>query len=636
MEQSTASHQEAPTRHVDWLTDLLLAILLSVAAAWWRFEVYREAGALQPLLLTQLWTLLWILSGEILLILLIPVVISALLSWLRWPRTGATALMVAVWACMVWIAADMRVHLLTGRNLSFYLPYLTQPDVGEWAGGTDEIAHAAMGLAVACGGMALLIAIYRWGVRRMLTSWPGRRRGIGWAIVITLFLSMLAGRVYLPVASAQEDSLSKALVVMHKSAALEQEQRIARSEFGVAFASAMLPILEPLHERLFDPPTLPEVTPLTQQTPPDVLLIVLESWRMDSLNPDLMPRLHALGESGTVATHHYSASNRSELGLFSLLYGSLPSLYEQTLNHSIPPLMCHVFREWGYESIYVSGLQHRQFKRMDEFIDHPDAFDEVKIFAQWAWHVEMANLNWADRDREVMKYVKSRIDRTDRKPLFAVAFLGSTHFPYRYPPEFLLHEPVSPDTEIWAGAMSRETHETRLRNRYANSAAFLDDEVGRLIDGLDLSRTIVLVTGDHGESLWDDGILTHATRPSEIQCRVPLLAVGRNIPKSRIDVPTNHLDVLPTLLNAVSGKPALGWTEGKDLLDPDLKSRPMVLTFPPPEKGPQELALFLPEGRMLVRLMNRKPVARVLGFVGKDGVVNPALTPGPRGGLSLG
>lgn len=620
----------SPRWRVDWLTDVMLTIMLSLAAAWWRFEVYRKSGQIQPLLLLQLGTLLWILAADIALIVLMPVAIAAVFSRLRRPRIAALTLLIGIWAGMFWMAADMRVHLVTGKHLSFYLPYLTQPDVGEWAGGTDELLHAGLILCAICAAATAVIAVYRWSLRHMLLKWPARRRLTGWVIAGVLLLTLLGGRAYMPVAAAQGDSLSGALVTMQASAETALEETIAASEFGLAFSAAMEPILKDLHPRLFTPRPLPDVQPLALDDPPDVVLIILESWRWINFNPTDMPHLSALAQSGLVANHHYAASNRSEFGLFSLFYGQTPSLYDATLDRAIPPALCHIFRKWGYDSMYVSGLNHAKFQRMDEYIDHPEGFDEVVMVSKEEWFVEIADPTWPQRDRAVMSHISSRLSQPNRKPILAVAFLGATHFPYRYPPEFLLNEPVPPDTQIWAGDMKRQTHKTLLRNRYANSASFLDDEIRKLVAGLDQSRTIVIVTGDHGESIWDDGVLTHATRASEFQCRVPLIIIGPNIPQRRIDVPTHHLDVLPTLLHAVAGKQILDATEGGDLLQPDLPKRPILLTMLPPYSGPQDRALFLPEGRMLVRLMDRKPVARLLGFVNEDGAVNPAFTPPPE------
>jgi len=76
----------------------------------------------------------------------------------------------------------------------------------------------------------------------------------------------------------------------------------------------------------------------------------------------------------------------------------------------------------------------------------------------------------------------------------------------------------------------------------------------------------VILTGDHGESLFDDGTLAHASRLSEIQTRVPFVLVGPGVPRGRVvDRPTTHLDVLPTLLRLL-GVPSSSGFSGRDLL----------------------------------------------------------------------
>lgn len=624
---SETEPQDQPRERVEWLTDALLVVMLSIAAAWWRFEVYREHGLIQPLLLPQHWTLLWILAADMSLIALIPAAIAAGLCALKRPRIAAAVLLVGIWVAMVWTAADMRVHVVTGKHLTYYLPYLSQPDVGEWAGGTDELVRAGAILAGVCALVTAGIGLYRYGLLRALTRWPPRRRTVGWLLAIALLTGLLGGRAYMPVATAGGDALSKALIAMQASAEAAMENSIATSEFGLAFSKAMQPILEELHADLFTPRPLPAVPPLEHDDRPDVVILILESWRWDSLNPTDMPRLYALSQRGLVGRRHYAASNRSEYGLFSLFYGRSPALYDATLDRSIPPTVCHVLRQWGYASVYVSGLRHAQFQRMEQYIDHPESFDEVIMLTDKEWFQELYAPTWPDRDRRALGYLASRLGQGDRKPTLAVAFLGATHFPYRYPEEFLRKTPVVPDADVWAGGMNRQTHEQLLRNRYANAASFLDHEIARLIDGLDLSRTIVVVTGDHGESIWDDGVLAHGTRPSEIQCRTPLILLGPNIPQQQIDVPTGHVDVLPTLLNAIAGKPVLDWSEGVDLARIAPDPRPVLLSFQPPRPGPQEIGLILPEGRILVRLMDRKPVARFLGFFDEDGAVDMMLSP---------
>ena len=89
--------------------------------------------------------------------------------------------------------------------------------------------------------------------------------------------------------------------------------------------------------------------------------------------------------------------------------------------------------------------------------------------------------------------------------------------------------------------------------------AFVDRALGPLFDRLaTLSRpTLVIVTADHGESLGEHGEMTHGMFAYEATLRVPLI-VARVEPGSArpskgivIDTPARHVDIAPTVLEAV-------------------------------------------------------------------------------------
>ena len=94
---------------------------------------------------------------------------------------------------------------------------------------------------------------------------------------------------------------------------------------------------------------------------------------------------------------------------------------------------------------------------------------------------------------------------------------------------------------------------------YYGEVAFVDRALGPLFDRLaTLSRpTLVIVTADHGESLGEHGEMTHGMFAYEATLRVPLI-VARVEPASRrpskgivIDTPARHVDIAPTVLEAV-------------------------------------------------------------------------------------
>ena len=48
----------------------------------------------------------------------------------------------------------------------------------------------------------------------------------------------------------------------------------------------------------------------------------------------------------------------------------------------------------------------------------------------------------------------------------------------------------------------------------------------KVLRSIDLRHNLVVITGDHGESMGEDGVFRHTTRMSEIQMRVPCVIVG--------------------------------------------------------------------------------------------------------------
>jgi arylsulfatase A-like enzyme len=87
---------------------------------------------------------------------------------------------------------------------------------------------------------------------------------------------------------------------------------------------------------------------------------------------------------------------------------------------------------------------------------------------------------------------------------------------------------------------------------YVGEIAFADSQIGRLLDALDLHRllddTIVIVAGDHGESLGEHGERDHGIFVYESVLRVPLIVRAPGFTPRRIAAPVRVVDVVPTIL----------------------------------------------------------------------------------------
>jgi arylsulfatase A-like enzyme/Flp pilus assembly protein TadD len=86
---------------------------------------------------------------------------------------------------------------------------------------------------------------------------------------------------------------------------------------------------------------------------------------------------------------------------------------------------------------------------------------------------------------------------------------------------------------------------------YSGEVAYVDSELGKMFDYLESSKqmenTLIILTGDHGESLGEHGELTHNYFAYNSSIWVPLIIEGPEIKPARIDEYVCHIDLFPTL-----------------------------------------------------------------------------------------
>jgi arylsulfatase A-like enzyme len=113
---------------------------------------------------------------------------------------------------------------------------------------------------------------------------------------------------------------------------------------------------------------------------------------------------------------------------------------------------------------------------------------------------------------------------------------------------------------------------------YDGEISFADQQIGVLIQRLEqmelLNQTIVIVTSDHGESLWEhDYYFKHGDFLYEASLRIPLIIFipGETMTQKVIDVPTENIDIVPTILDllkfrqppSMQGESLLGLMKGE-------------------------------------------------------------------------
>jgi arylsulfatase A-like enzyme/Tfp pilus assembly protein PilF len=287
----------------------------------------------------------------------------------------------------------------------------------------------------------------------------------------------------------------------------------------------------------------------------NVLLVTIDTLRADVLgsyggraSTPTLDRLAAHGARFDFAHAHAVVTLVSHA---SLLTGRYP--YEHGIRDntgyrlaSNDPTAATLLKARGFTTgAFVGGfpLDHR-FGLAGGF----DVYDDRMTTASTA--------DTTDRERPADAVVRAAADWIAAQPgkWFAWVHVYDPHEPYQPPASFASRFPSDP---------------------YLGEVSWTDAALGPLVDRLrGLSRpTLVVVTGDHGESLGEHGERTHSLFAYEATLRVPLIvaevAPGRDestIKGTAIETPVRHVDLLPTIL-AASGTPLPPALPGASLLD---------------------------------------------------------------------
>ena len=284
-------------------------------------------------------------------------------------------------------------------------------------------------------------------------------------------------------------------------------------------------------------PSSANSTPPVFGNRPNVILIVLESFRADALgatfdNTPVTPILNALAARGASAraySHNgYTAQSRNHL-----FTGALDSPPRGTT-------LLDDFKANGYETAFFSA-QDESFGGPDlevGFTKADHAFDARQdIDNRYTAFTTAGSLGlpFDVLNGHIRKFLESR--RRDR-PLFMYVNFYDTHFPYH-------HRKVQP---LVSHVTLRQfeigpSRVPELRAMYLNTVANVDRAIGELMQYATTSlggEPAVIITADHGESLFDEGFLGHGYALNEVQTRIPFVTL--NLPLS-IPEPIGQADL---------------------------------------------------------------------------------------------
>jgi len=302
---------------------------------------------------------------------------------------------------------------------------------------------------------------------------------------------------------------------------------------------------------------------------PDVLLVTVDTLRPDHLSlyghsRPTSPHIDRLFAEAAVFERAYATEANTPPSVVSLLSGLHPQdhrvrIFYQLIPDEIrilPDLLPPEYQTAGFVSNIVLtdeaiGLAGR-FDHYDDFVDELESYRGV--FERRAGRTTDAALTWL------------REDRDPGRPLLLWVHYIDPHGPYDAPPD----KPASFSHEGRRAVGAARIQRYQLKpgvddaldyvDRYDEEIAYMDAQVGRLLDGYartrPLEEALVILTADHGETMLERAIwFMHGHQVFEEIVRVPLLLRGPGVQSGRRGELVSGIDVAPTVLRFVGVEP---------------------------------------------------------------------------------
>lgn len=135
-----------------------------------------------------------------------------------------------------------------------------------------------------------------------------------------------------------------------------------------------------------------------------------------------------------------------------------------------------------------------------------------------------------------------------------------------------------------------ESQWSQLRALYDGEVEHMDSCYGQLLDGLAArglrERTLVVITADHGEGMFEHGLMGHAFGHYAELANVPLVLIGDGLVENGLAIETvsSHLDIAPTILDLMGVTPSER-VQGQSLVPVLLRQGPWTPRVMPLEYG---------------------------------------------------
>ncbi len=311
----------------------------------------------------------------------------------------------------------------------------------------------------------------------------------------------------------------------------------------------------------------------------NLILVVMDTTRADQFeafapgNRIHTPKLDAFAKRATTFTRAYNNANWTKPSVLSMFSGLYPATHTATKPESMVPEDIELISE----HLQKQGLTTQGFTSnpvISEKFGFERGWDDFGVFYK-------KEASGASMYKRASKWVEDNGDA----PFFLYIQTIDPHTTYAVPPEYWGRYYKKKYNGPIGESFTRDDqkrindHELKptdddiawIRALYHGEITYQDEHVGGFLDTLEklgrLEDTIVVVTNDHGEELYDQRTFGHGFTLTEQMIQAPLMIhYPPMFPEATlIDDLTEHVDLAPTMLEAM-GLPPMKGTEGTSFL----------------------------------------------------------------------
>jgi uncharacterized protein len=304
--------------------------------------------------------------------------------------------------------------------------------------------------------------------------------------------------------------------------------------------------------------------------PKNIIIIATESTRGDFITKDTTPYIWNISreKNGFMAANHFSSSNSTHMGIFSILY-------------SINPYYSAFIKSIHAESVPIKILRSNGFST-HLYMSAPTEWHKMNYYLDQNFDTQFHPLTKESetRDREVSNAVIKQLQSPSNKPFLMFVFFDSSHYPFYSPKEFAKFSPHLNGYFKSFDFLYLETIRDQLINSYKNSLYYLDSLISEIDNALAKSgktdSTMIFITGDHGCEFGESGKYFYSSSFNNHATKVPLVIRAEGI--TTLSKISSHADILPTALSLMEAKGYESNIEGKSITE-NTPNRYAIIAF---------------------------------------------------------